>query len=164
MAAGLMSLGWSGCGAKSCSCREPTAADPPGSSETEPSASAPDVPEGIRLHVDSSLGEHSLRVEIHGRHGARLSPEGSIERGRGDGTFAQVVPYRLIASCGDSPPDCLALTPGAELRPIAWSHVVGDGGQCGCEHCRPADPGEYRFVLATCDGARIEGASFTVER
>jgi hypothetical protein len=128
---------------------------------TQPSVSAERA--DVRLSVDGVPEEPSLRVEVHGSGRARVAPEALLEHRLPNGHYEEVGPYRLIARCDETPTSCLTLTPGAELRPLAWQRVFGDGLQCGCERCRAAEDGTYRFVVRTCDGARIEGEPFEID-
>jgi hypothetical protein len=127
-----------------------------------PQAGATGARADVRLSVDGVPEDPALRIEVHGTGRARIAPEAVIEHRRADGTYEEVGPYRLIARCDETPTSCLTLVPGAELRPLAWQRVFGDGLQCGCERCRAAEDGTYRFVVHTCDGARIEGETFEI--
>jgi len=152
----LVALATAGCGPKGC--RASTEAERAGAAGARaPGAGTnPAAAPAVRL----SVTDDTLRIEVHGPREARLSPEATIERRREDGSFAPIGTYRLIAACDETPPDCLALTAGAELRPLPWRLVAGDDLQCDCDRCRRAPPGTYRFVVRSCDGARVESESF----
>jgi hypothetical protein len=58
----------------------------------------------------------------------------------------------LRYDCSHEADPCVTLAPGAELLPPSWFGTWGDM-QCGCTRCAPVEPGNYRLVVTTCDGA-----------
>jgi len=61
-------------------------------------------------------------------------------------------------------PGCQTLEHGAKLRPVAWNGL-SCGGQCGgtCRGNAFLGPGQFRFVVTTCDKKRsFYGPVFTM--
>ncbi|MGE0784831.1 MAG: hypothetical protein AB7S26_04010 [Sandaracinaceae bacterium] len=94
-----------------------------------------------------------LRVENHGAEVVQLSSAVGVERQDGD-AFRAVdgVEMHLRFDCEVAPPECVTLAPGAAYLPPAWKAMVGHA-QCECERCAAAPPGNYRFVVRSCNRA-----------
>ncbi len=112
------------------------------------------APAGVRVaSIPGRYREVGISVEAHGPGSVRLRRALRVERATGDG-FERVGAEGLTLrpDCATEAPECVELAPGAELRPPPWTGALGDA-QCGCDECRPAPAGRYRFVVTTCDGA-----------
>lgn len=143
--------------------RDAPSADPPARpAPTPPTADPGDV--HLRATVMPS-GEVELRVEQRGEGLVRLAPAVTVERAD-DGRFTALADaaVRLRPSCDDDAPPCLPLGRGGTLAPPPFTGRTGRGQCTGASEGRALPAGDYRFVLATCDGARIEGPTFTLGR
>jgi hypothetical protein len=150
-------------------CSGPGSSSPRGESEgaeatAEESVAASPRPEGVRIEGrPGRYREVSIAIEAHGPDVVRLRRDIVVERAAGDG-FERVdaAGITLRPDCVTEAPECVELAPGAELLPPPWSGALGDA-QCECDDCRPAEPGRYRFVATSCDGAhRIHGEPFAL--
>jgi hypothetical protein len=75
----------------------------------------------------------------------------------------EVTDLTLIEKCGQTPPaHCVPLAHGARLRPVRWNGLTC-GSQCAAT-CRAnvyLGPGEFRFVVSSCDGKhKFPGPAF----
>lgn len=135
-------------------------------------AEEPPRPAGPRptlaiVGTPAAVGQHvAISITNRGSSAAELGASLAIEVER-DGTFVateQASALTLRYDCAHDAPACLTLAPGAELLPPEWLGTWGDM-QCICTRCGPVEPGTYRFVVTTCDGAhRVEGTPFTIRR
>ena len=146
------------------------AADPPVAAEAEPTeapgvtAVAPGAIATVSLTgTPASVGQNvAISVTNRGASTVELRSALAVEVLE-NGAF---VPSRSALSlrydCAHEASACVTLAPGAELVPPEWLGTWGDT-QCVCTRCGPVDPGTYRFVATTCDGAsRVEGTAFTI--
>lgn len=140
------------------------------SSETPEPAPEPVVDPGPPpvLRVLGQPDEHearvAIRVENRGAEVAELGNRVDLQRRAGDAWEDVSAVIHLRYSCDDPVPDCVTLAPGGTYLPPAWTGDIGDA-QCACEECGPAEAGEYRFVVHSCNGAHaIESAAFTFTR
>jgi hypothetical protein len=147
---------------------EPPETAQPGPTAT-PSVAEPPVPAGPAptlavTGTPASIGRTvAISVTNRGAGDVQLSTELGLEVER-DGAFvdAEHPGLRLRYDCAQDTPACVTLAPGSELLPPDWLGTWGDV-QCVCTRCGPAEPGRYRFVVRTCDGAhRVEGTPFTL--
>lgn len=127
----------------------PSTAEPP-----PPPSPAPTLAFVIR----PATGGVGISVANHGTEDVSLRSELVVEVDQG-GTF-QTAPsttgLALRRDCAHEAERCVTLAPGAELLPPDWLGTSGDV-QCACTRCGPVEPGDYRLVVTTCDGAhRVE--------
>jgi hypothetical protein len=136
----------------------PTAAPPPPASVPGP------APVLSVTGTPATVGQHvAISVVNRGPSAAELGTAIAIEVEH-DGAFVPTDRGGLTLryDCAQEPPACVTLAPGAELIPPEWLGTWGDV-QCVCTRCGPVEPGTYRFVVTTCDGAhRVEGTPFTM--
>lgn len=126
--------------------------------------------EGISIALAGgalSSSTFSLVVQNRGDQRLALSSRVAIERATPNG-FVPVegAHAELRLSCDAEPTECITLVPGAELHPPGWKGLRG-ASPCACEGntaCTPVEPGEYRFVLSSCDGKQIGYGSTFVAR
>jgi hypothetical protein len=108
-------------------------------------------------------GSVAIAIENRSREVVHVASALTVERRTSGGAWERgpnVAGLALRDDCEHAPPECRALAPGAALFPPPWLGTWGDA-QCVCTRCGAAEPGVYRFVATTCDGAhRIEGEPF----
>lgn len=130
----------------------------------ETGESEPGPPPNLRVRGNARAdGTVTIAVE---NHGARARVSGRLRLERGGGAFSEVANVRLDlrADCESQAPECIELIAGAALEPPDWLGTTGDA-QCACEGCAAVEPGEYRFVATSCDGAhRVAGEPFRIDR
>jgi hypothetical protein len=121
-----------------------------------------EVAAGIELTVSATDGGHAAIV--HNGGGATVMLHRDIVVNRvGEATPIEAAGLALRDRCdGGGPPECVALAPGATLRAMPWTDMIGDA-QCDCTKCGPAPAGEYTFTITRCDdGAPVTSAPFAV--
>lgn len=122
----------------------------------------PGPPPVVRLvgEPDAHSREVLIRVENRGDASTELGRTVRVERQTDGGWDAVDVELSLRYSCEDEAMECVTLAPGATYLPPPWLGTIGQA-QCECERCAAAEPGTYRFVLQSCNGAHVvEGESF----
>jgi hypothetical protein len=131
---------------------DPLTVEPPGPAPTFVFTIAPET---------TTVG---ISIANHGTADVRLRSSVTVEVESG-GTFAAAPSSSTLTlryDCSHEPEDCVTLAPGAELLPPSWLGTWGDM-QCVCTRCGPVEPGSYRLVVTTCDGAhRIESNPLTL--
>jgi hypothetical protein len=165
----LLLLGCDACGNTSSTVSE-TAVDPADpvnpSDPTSPSDPPPsDAPRVIVRGTPNDPGRLvAIAIENHAEAAVSLSRELVVEVQRGDSwSTVTTAGLSLRSTCEAEAPECVTLQPGAELYPPEWLGTQGDA-QCICTRCVPVESGTYRFVVTTCEGARIEGEPFAITR
>ncbi len=164
-----------GCGGGCGGSGEPLDDDPPaevtggetsGGREAEPEEIVDPGP-APTLRVVGEPDPHSravaIRIENRGETATELAGAVGLQRQSGE-TFADVesVHLDLRYSCEDEAAECVTLAPGATYLPPEWLGTVGDA-QCICTRCAPAEPGTYRFVVRSCNGAHtVAGEPFEI--
>ncbi len=79
-----------------------------------------------------------------------LDGQGELQTDRGE-LLARLDAERAL-------PECTSLVAGALLE-LSFENLAGPG----CTRCEPPEPGDYRFVITSCDGrARTEGPILTI--
>jgi hypothetical protein len=107
----------------------------------------------------------ALAVENHGSE-ISLSREVLVER-KLDGAWIKAnVLFELAEKCGagEEPPACVDLSAKGSLTPVPWNGYTCSG-QCprSCRSNHYAPPGEFRFVVQTCDRKqRYRGEAFVM--
>lgn len=106
----------------------------------------------------------SISVQNHAAANVKLKPTVRVERRVGDAwTPVVATGFALRFSCTAEQTECVTLAPGAELLPPLWPAVQGRGACGACEACPEIVGGEYRFVLAACDGdSNVASETFTL--
>ena len=95
-----------------------------------------------------------------------LSSKLAVER-KSDGRWITAnVFFELTERCGagQAPLDCVVIASGGSIKPVPWNGYTCTG-QCPrpCRSNHYAGPGEFRFVVYTCDRKhRYVGAAFTM--
>ncbi len=166
--------GCQGCGAAtapSASPDEPPSAAATGEGATAPPGSAAPPPAGpppvLQLRGEPGRDGVELVLQNRDEHPVRLSTAVTVERAA-EGGFSALPGGQLSLrdSCQGSPPKCVELVPGAELRPPPWRAAHGEA-QCGCREpgaCAPLPTGRYRFTVRGCETPyRVAGEAFDVE-
>lgn len=124
---------------------------PPGPAPTLAFVATPG-PDGVALSLANHGADASLRSTV-------------VVEVETNGTFAAAPSASTLAlryDCAHAADPCVTLAPGAELLPPSWLGTWGDM-QCECERCAPVEPGRYRLVVTTCDGAhRVESNAFVL--
>lgn len=136
-----------------------TARDP--ANAGSPSGAAPSTASGVAVTAEvQEDGRVQLVLQNRDAVPVRVAADVAVER-MGAAAFEPFAATALSLrfACDAPPAACLDLVPGAELRPPPWLATAGRA-QCAERDAEHASPGRYRFVARTCDGARIEGASF----
>jgi hypothetical protein len=161
-------LGCDACGNTSSSVSEPPS-DPDRPTDPTDPDDPPDTPpaNAPRVIVRGEPGEgRSVAIAIENHAEAPVSLARAIaveERSGGSWRVVETAGLSLRSTCDAEAPECLTLQPGAELYPPEWLGTRGDA-QCICTRCVPVESGSYRFVVTTCEGARIEGEPFEIRR
>jgi hypothetical protein len=98
--------------------------------------------------------------------GASIERQGRIEQRTSSGWETAFGEYYLVNTCNGiaTAPACIALAPGAVLRPVPWNGYTCDG-QCprACKGNAYRPPGDFRLVLTQCGGgAELFGAPFSM--
>lgn len=139
---------------------EPPAAQASGAVSPNANAAVPVAPSVVVTGEVRASGGVDLVLQNHDAAPVTFAAEVAVER-VGSGAPEPFAPSALALrfSCEAAPVACLELVPGAESRPPPWLTAKGRA-QCGERGAEPAPPGSYRFVVRTCDGARIEGEPF----
>lgn len=168
-----IALAFTSCGGEP----EPTRPAPPASeaAEATPSgaeavavsaeartADVPVAPPGavptLSFVVAAAADGVALSISNHGTADVQLRSRVLVEVESG-GTFAAAPSTSALSlryDCAHEAEECVTLAPGAELLPPSWLGTWGDM-QCVCTRCGPVEPGTYRLVVTTCDGAhRVE--------
>jgi hypothetical protein len=107
--------------------------------------------------VGISIANHGAEdVSLRARVAVEVDDDGTFHAGASSSTLS------LRYDCAHEADTCVTLAPGAELLPPSWLGTWGDA-QCVCTRCGPVDPGNYRLVVTTCDGAhRVESNVLTL--
>ena len=138
-----------------------TTAPPP---SAPPTSIAPSAPPTLTFVATPSHTGVALSIANHGSVGASLSAHVIVEVEHA-GTFAAAPATSALTlryDCAHEADACVTLAPGAELLPPEWLGTSGDM-QCACERCVPVEPGSYRLVVTSCDGAhRVESNTFAL--
>lgn len=164
----LLLLGCDACGNTSSTVSE-TPADPADpdhpSNPSDPPPAPSDAPRVIVRGTPNEQGRVvAIAIENHAEAAVSLARELVVEVQSGDSWSAVTTAgLSLRSSCDAEAPECVTLQPGAELYPPEWLGTQGDA-QCICTRCVPVESGTYRFVVTTCEGARIEGEPFAIAR
>lgn len=95
--------------------------------------------------------------------GASFVRQGRIEQQTARGWEPVFEEFRLVEDCGAvaTLPACVALAPGASLRPVPWTGYTCRG-QCPrpCKGNVYRPPGTFRLVLPLCGGGEVTGPPF----
>ena len=117
---------------------------------------------GVRLDNEGDPG--GLRISNSGPAIA-LTSKVTVERLRDGKWIVTPVRFELIDRCTNTEtPKCRELGAGDSFVPLRWNGYTCSG-QCNrsCRSNHYAGPGEFRFVVAACDGkARFIGPEFTI--
>lgn len=95
-----------------------------------------------------------------------LSSRLAVERKREGRWITANVFFELTERCGAglALPDCVEIASGGSIKPVPWNGYTCSG-QCPrpCRSNHYAGPGEFRFVVYTCDRKhRFVGPAFTL--
>jgi len=116
----------------------------------------------VVLHNDGNPG--GLRVENRGS-AISLSSQIVVERIRDGAWIRTPVRMELLEKClADDPPACVTMEAAATIRTVPWKGNTCSG-QCphSCRSNHYAGPGQFRFVVTTCDGKqRFVGPEFSM--
>lgn len=140
--------------------------DPVGSKSVAPSPAptpspAPKSPP-LRVEVRKSGKSVELVVVNAGEVGVSLAEDVDLQREEAGAYVSTHYEVWIEPGCQRGKlSTCVALAPGAALRPIAWEGMSCSAA-CPCHANVMAAPGTYRFVLRRCDdGTFVESPSFT---
>jgi len=106
----------------------------------------------------------AFAIESSSPSGASFERQGRIEQQTSAGWETVFDEFYLVKNCGAvaTLPACVALAPGAVLRPVPWTGYTCYG-QCPrpCKGNVYRPPGTFRLVLTACgEGVRVVGAPF----
>jgi hypothetical protein len=122
------------------------------------------VPVTGEVVVTSERDPGSLRLHNNGPS-ISLASRIIVERWR-DGRWIETpVRMNLVEKCSlDDPPACLTLPAGTTMTPVPW-RGNNCSGQCpySCRSNQYVGPGQFRFVVKSCDGTRaFSGPEFVL--
>jgi hypothetical protein len=117
----------------------------------------------IELRNEAQPG--AFRLVNKSETAVALSTRVKVERLR-DGSWIETpIHMTLTEKCSPRPkPTCITLDRGQTIEPVRWTGYTCSG-QCprSCRSNHFAGPGEFRFVIESCDGTqRLTGTPFAM--